>query len=58
MVFVGDGIRIGGGVAIGLRQKDTELAATLNKAIESLKKKGVVDTLIKKYFKDGPFYSN
>ena len=58
MVFVGDGIRIGGGVAIGLRKKDTELAATLNKAIESLKKKGVVDTLIKKYFKDGPFYSN
>ena len=58
MVFVGDGIRIGGGVAIGLRQKDTDLAAKLNKALESLKKKGTVDTLIKKYFKDGPFYSN
>lgn len=56
--YVGEGIRIGGGVAIGLRQKDTELAATLNKALTSLKKKGVVDKLIKEYFKDGPFYSN
>ena len=58
MVFVGEGIRIGGGVAIGLRQKDADLAATLNKALTSLKKKGVVDKLIKEYFKDGPFYSN
>lgn len=58
LVYVGDGISIGGGIAIGLRQKDTDLAATLNKALESLKKKGTVDALIKKYFKDGPFYSN
>ncbi len=58
MVFVGDGIRIGSGVAIGLRQKDTELKDTLNKALASLKKKGTVDELIKKYFKAGPFYSN
>lgn len=58
MVFVGEGLRIGGGLAIGLRQKDTDLAATLNKALTSLKKKGVVDKLIMKYLKDGPFYSN
>lgn len=58
MVFVGEGIRIGDGMAVGLRQKDTDLAATLNKALTSLKKKGVVDKLIKEYFKDGPFYSN
>jgi polar amino acid transport system substrate-binding protein len=58
MEFVGEGIRIGGGVAVGLRQKDTELKDTLNKALASLKKKGTVDELIKKYFKDGPFYSN
>lgn len=58
MVAVGEGIRIGEGMAVGLRQKDTDLAATLNKALTSLKKKGVVDKLIKVYFKDGPFYSN
>ena len=58
MVAVGEGIRIGDGMAVGLRQKDTDLAATLNKALTSLKKKGVVDKLIKVYFKDGPFYSN
>ncbi len=58
LVFVGDGVRIGGGIAIGLRQQDTELADTLNKALDSLKKKGVVDKLIQEYFKAGPFYSN
>lgn len=58
MVLIGDGVRIGGGTAIGLRQKDEELKNTLNKALSSLKKKGVVDELIKKYFNDGPFYSN
>jgi len=56
--YVGDGVRIGGGIGIGLRQKDTDLAATLNNALMSLKKKGTVDKLIKEYFKDGPFYSN
>lgn len=58
LAYVGDGIRIGGGIGIGLRKKDTELANTLNKALTSLKKKGTVDKLIKEYFKDGPFYSN
>ena len=56
--YVGEGLRIGGGLGIGLRKKDTELTDTLNKALESLKKKGAVDKLIKEYFKDGPFYSN
>jgi polar amino acid transport system substrate-binding protein len=58
LVFIGDGVRIGGGLAIGLRKKDTELADKLNKALTSLKKKGTVDILIKEYLKDGPFYSN
>lgn len=56
--YVGEGLRIGGGIGIGLRKKDAELADTLNKALSSLKKKGTVDKLIKVYFKDGPFYSN
>jgi len=58
LVFVGEGVRIGEGMAIGLRKQDTELADKLNKALTSLKKKGTVDKLIKEYFKDGPFYSN
>ncbi|MEN8199278.1 MAG: transporter substrate-binding domain-containing protein [Thermodesulfobacteriota bacterium] len=56
--FVGDGVRIGGGIAIGLRQKDAELSTKLNTALAALKGNGTVDTLIKKYFENGPFYSN
>jgi len=55
--FIGKGIRIGGGVAIGMRQNDTDLAKKLGIALVALKKNGTVDKLIKKYFKNGPFYS-
>lgn len=55
--IVGPGFDIGGGVAIGLRQADKELAGKFNAAIATLKTNGTVDTLIKKYFKKGPFYS-
>ncbi len=58
LAFVGDGVRIGGGVGIGLRKADTELADKLNAAIAALKANGTVDTLIKEYFNNGPFYSN
>jgi len=58
LAFVGDGIRIGGGVAIGMRKGDAALAKKLNAALVVLKKNGTVDQLIKKYFKNGPFYSN
>ncbi len=58
LIFIGEGVRIGGGVAIGLRKKDADLADQLNKALTSLKKMGTVDKLIKEYFTDGPFYSN
>jgi len=57
LVFVGDGIRIGGGVGIGLRQKDTELAGKLNAAIAALKASGTIDKLILDYFDNGPFYT-
>lgn len=57
-VFVGEGVRIGGGIAIGLRQTDTALADKLNAALDALKSDGTVDALIKKYFNNGPFYSN
>ncbi len=58
LVFVGDGVRIGGGVGIGLRKQDTDLGAKFNAAITALKNNGTVDELIKEYFKNGPFYSN
>jgi len=57
-VFIGEGVRIGGGIAIGLRQKDAELTQKLNTALAALKSDGTVDMLIKKYFNNGPFYSN
>ncbi len=56
--FVGKGIRIGGGVAIGMRKGDADLAKKLGAALVTLKSNGTVDKLIKKYFKNGPFYSN
>ena len=56
--FIGDGVRIGGGIAIGLRQKDAELTQKLNTALAALKSNGTVDQLIKKYFDNGPFYAN
>ena len=55
--FVGDGVRIGGGVGIGMRKKDTELAGKMNAAIAALKANGSVDKLIKEYFDNGPFYA-
>lgn len=57
LAFVGDGVRIGGGVGIGMRKKDTELAGKMNAAIAALKANGSVDKLIKEYFDNGPFYA-
>lgn len=58
LAFVGKGIRIGGGVGIGMRKSDSALVKKLEAALVTLKKNGTVDKLIKKYFKNGPFYSN
>lgn len=56
--FVGEGVSIGGGVAIGMRQEDTELHATMAAALDALKADGTVDKLIAEYFEKGPFYAN
>lgn len=56
--FVGPGYDIGGGVAIGMRQADKELGGKFNAAIATLKANGTVDSLIKKYFKKGPYYTS
>ena len=58
LAFIGDGVRIGGGVGIGMRKADTEMAGKLNAALAALKGNGTVDKLIKEYFENGPFYSN
>lgn len=58
VAFVGKGVRIGGGVGIGLRKNDAKLKGKLEAALATLKRNGTVDKLIKKYFKNGPFYSN
>lgn len=57
LVFVGPGYDIGGGIGIGMRKTDKELAGKFNTAIAALKKNGELDKLIKKYFEKGPFYS-
>ena len=54
--FVGPDVMIGGGVGIGMRKTDTDLAMKMAKALESAKKDGTVDRLIKKYFDQGPYY--
>lgn len=56
LVFVGDGVRIGGGVGIGMRKNDADLSAQLGGALKNLKANGTVDKLIKEYFDNGPFY--
>ena len=50
--FVGEPIAIGGGIGMGLRQSDTELKATFDKAITSMKCDGSLDKLIIEYFGD------
>lgn len=55
--FVGPGYDIGGGIGIGMRKTDEELAAKFNAAIATLKENGELDKLIQQYFEKGPFYS-
>lgn len=51
MEVVGPEELVGGGIAIGLRQTDTELLEAFNQALDALKADGTVDELLKKYFK-------
>ena len=50
LVFVGDQIQIGGGVALGMRKSDGALRAKLNAAIESVKSDGSLNKMIAKWF--------
>ena len=57
LVRVGDGVAIGGGVAMGIRKSDGSLKTKLNGAIASVKSDGTLNKLLKKWFKaDAPQY--
>ena len=57
LVYMGPKVQIGGGVAVGMRQKDSDLADKMNAAIAEVKKDGTLDKMIKDFFKKGPFYA-
>ncbi|MCB1329774.1 MAG: transporter substrate-binding domain-containing protein, partial [Maritimibacter sp.] len=46
---------IGGGVGMGVRESDTELKATFDAAIQSMKDDGTLNALIAKYEVGEPF---
>jgi len=50
LVFVGDDVLLGGGIGIGLRQSDTELAAKLDAVISEMKADGSLNAMITKWF--------
>ena len=57
LAITGPSPMIGGGVGIGMRKNEADLAAKMAKALEAAKADGTVDRLIKKYFDAGPFYN-
>lgn len=58
IAFVGPDVAIGGGVAIGMRKDEDDLAGKLNAALDSMKADGSLDKLIMEFFEAGPFYEN
>ncbi len=50
LAFVGDRVPLGGGVAMGLRQSDTELMEVLNAALASVAEDGTLAALQEKWF--------
>lgn len=50
LVFIGEGVAIGGGIGIGVRESDAELKAKLDAAIEAMKADGSLNELIAKWF--------
>lgn len=50
LAFIGEGVAIGGGIGIGVRESDAELKAKLDAAIEAMKADGSLNELIAKWF--------
>lgn len=49
LMIVGDGVALGGGVGMGLRESDAEMKAKFDAAIQSMKDDGSLNTLIAKW---------
>ncbi|WP_071674738.1 transporter substrate-binding domain-containing protein [Nioella nitratireducens] len=57
LMVVGDPVSIGGGIGMGLRETDTELRATFDAAITSMKEDGSLNALLLEWFGEGvPLY--
>jgi len=50
LMFVGDEVRLGGGVGLAFRESDTELKAKFDAAIQSMKDDGSLNALIETHF--------
>jgi polar amino acid transport system substrate-binding protein len=50
LIFVGEGVMIGSGVGMGLRQTDVELRETFDRVITEMKQDGSLNELIVKWF--------
>ena len=50
LAFIGEDVLLGGGIGIGLRQSDTELAAKLDAVITEMKADGSLNAMITKWF--------
>jgi len=55
LVFVGDDVMIGGGVATGYRQGDSELAEKMNAALQEVRDDGTLSKLLIKFFEKDPW---
>ena len=53
LMFVGEGVPLGGGVGMGLRESDTELRDKFDAAITSMKEDGSLNALLDKWFGEG-----
>ncbi len=50
LMFVGEGVALGGGIGMGLRQSDTEMRDKFDAAITSMKEDGSLNALLVKWF--------
>ena len=50
LVFVGDGVPLGGGIGMGLRESDGELRETFDAVITEMKEDGSLNEMLRKWF--------
>ena len=56
LVFVGEGLSLGAGIGMGLRQSDTELRATFDAVISEMKADGSLNAIILNWFSEDMTY--